>query len=637
MDSDEDEHALGTHGQATSARHRALLALTALGVVFGDIGTSPLYAVRECFSGPYAVPLDETNVLGLLSLIFWSLIFVISIKYLVFILRADNHGEGGILALAALVLPRRGQVSVKGKAVLFMGLFGAALLYGDGMITPAISVLSAVEGLSVAAPSLEHWVIPITLVILVLLFAMQSQGTARVGAIFGPLTLIWFICLILLGLPQIIARPEILAALDPRHAVAFFGHNGLAGFKALGAVFLVVTGGEALYADMGHFGAKPIRLDWFAVVLPALVINYLGQGALLLGSPDAIENPFYRMAPEWALLPLVILATMATVIASQAVISGAFSLTMQAVRLGYCPRLDIRHTSATERGQIYIPAVNWALMVACIGLVLGFRSSGNLAAAYGIAVGTTMIITTLLFAVVARRRWRWSAERVFLLTTLFLSLDLVFFGANLVKFFEGGWFPLTIAALVFTVMATWSRGREILASRLRERALPLQELLRENERMPVRRVPGTAVYMFRSERGAPPALRRNIRFNHVLHERAIILVIQTLEVPRVAPDRRIRTEELGQGFYRVVARYGFMERPDVPALVAELPALGLDFDPEGVTYFLGRETLVATARPGMALWREHLFVLMSRNARDASSYFELPPEQVVEMGARIEL
>lgn len=620
-------------------RYRAVLTLTALGIVFGDIGTSPLYAIRECFDENHGLPLNEQNVLGVLSLITWSLILVISIKYLIFILRADNHGEGGILALAALVLPQRGTLGRSSRGVLLLGLFGAALLYGDGIITPAISVLGAVEGLEVAVPALAPFILPLAVLILVGLFMVQSRGTAGVGRVFGPMTLIWFLVLAMLGVPHIVSNPQVLAAVNPVHAFDFFLRNGLIGFLTLGAVFLVVTGGEALYADMGHFGPAPIRFNWFALVLPALLINYFGQGALLLDDPSALVNPFYRMAPEWARLPLVGVATMATVIASQAVISGAFSLTMQAVRMGFIPRMDIRHTSDTERGQIYIPAINWALMIACIGLVLGFRSSTALASAYGIAVSTTMLITTLLFYVVAVRRWRWAPWLTGALCIAFLVFDLAYFGANLAKVGQGGWFPLGLALFILMLMTTWKRGREILDERLRERTPPLRDFLEKIDVRPPARVPGTAIFLFSHPRGVPPALRRNLAFNHVLHSCNIILTLQTTEVPRVAPESRLHVENLGGGFWRVIARYGFMEDPHVPTLVEQLTTIknGPPIDLDMTDYFLGRETLLVTSRPGMAQWREHVFTFQSRNARDAGRYFGLPPERVIEMGAQIEL
>jgi len=620
-------------------RYRAALALGALGVVFGDIGTSPLYALRECFNGPHALPADEASVLGILSLVIWALILLISIKYLVFILRADNHGEGGILAMAALVLPPRGELSNKGWVVLFLGLFGAALLYGDGMITPAISVLSAVEGLEVAAPATKPFVIPITLAILVGLFMVQSRGTAAVGRLFGPITFVWFAVLALMGLPHLFQSPQVLAAVNPLHGLRLFQAHGPAAFLNMGAVFLVVTGGEALYADMGHFGRGPIRLGWFSFVLPALLLHYLGQGALILGRPEMPENPFFEMAPPWALVPLVILAAAATVIASQAVISGAFSLTMQAIQLGFCPRMDIRHTSAHEKGQIYIPAVNWTLMLACLALVLGFGSSSRLAAAYGIAVSTLMVITTLLFAVLLRRRWRWSVWIVAALTTLFLVVDLTFFAANATKFHQGGWLPVLVAAIVFVVMSTWKQGRQILSSRIGAIGQPLAQTLENAVADNIRRVPGVAVFLFSNPRGTPPALRRNLEFNQVLHEHCLFITIQTEDQPRMGADQRMTVQDLGHGCFRVILRFGFMEQPDLPAVlpaVAEqLPPDTIDLD--RISYFLGREIVFATPGTGMASWREKLFGFLMHNARSAASYYGLPPERVVEIGAHVEI
>ncbi|MBK7781699.1 MAG: potassium transporter Kup [Ardenticatenia bacterium] len=616
-------------------RYRAVLALSALGVVFGDIGTSPLYALRECFHGPHALPATHENVLGVLSLVTWALILLISVKYLVFILRADNHGEGGILAMAALLLPSRGQLSGKGWVVLLLGLFGAALLYGDGMITPAISVLSAVEGLKVAAPGLAPFVLPITIVILVGLFLVQSRGTAAVGRLFGPVTFVWFAVLALMGLPHLLRTPQVLAAINPLHALQLFQTNGMLAFFAMGAVFLVVTGGEALYADMGHFGPGPIRLGWFGFVLPALFIHYMGQGALIMSRPVMPENPFFEMVPSWAVVPLVVLAAAATVIASQALISGAFSLTMQAIQLGYCPRMAIRHTSAQERGQIYIPAVNWALMVACISLVLSFGSSSRLAAAYGIAVSTLMVITSLLFALVLRRIWHWPIWVVALVTTVFLVLDLTFFAANALKFLQGGWLPLLVALAGLILMATWKQGRQILASHLLVGAVPLKQTLDDAVAQGIRRVPGTAAFLYSNPRGTPPALRRNLDFNQVLHERSLFITIQTAETPRVSDGDRLVVEDLGHGCHRVIIGYGFMEQPDLPAIlpsIAERLASG-PLDASRISYFLGRELIRATEGAGMALWREKLFSLMMHNARPAASYFGLPPERVVEIGA----
>ncbi|MEX0907390.1 MAG: potassium transporter Kup [Gemmatimonadota bacterium] len=617
-------------------RYLALLSLAALGVVYGDIGTSPIYAIRESFHQGYDLAATTSNIFGVLSLIFWSLIIIISIKYLIFILRADNRGEGGILALTSLVTPV-GAMRVGGRwALILIGLFGAALLYGDSMLTPAISVLSAVEGLGIVTPLFEPYIIPITVVILVLLFAVQSRGTAGVGKVFGPVTLLWFLTLAVLGVYHIAHEPGVIAAINPLHAVRFFTDNGWQGFLVLGSVFLVVTGGEALYADMGHFGTRPIRLTWFWIVLPSLLLNYFGQGALIIGDPAAVEDPFFLMAPRWALGPLVILTTMATIIASQAVISGAFSLTRQAVQLGYLPRVEIDHTSEREIGQIYIPSVNWALMIACIGLVLGFRSSSNLAAAYGVAVTTTMVVTTIIFYVVARERWRWALPAAALLCAFFLAIDLAFWGANLVKVPDGGWFPLVIAAAAFAVMTTWKTGRRILADRLTARSLPRELFLREVLETPPTRVSGTAVFMYSNPDGTPPALLHNMKHNKVLHERVVFLSIETEGVPHVDPAARARVHDLGAGMFQILLRYGFMEDVDVPKALRAIETL--TFKPMETTYFLGRETLIATRRrKGMAIWREKLFALMSRNAGSATSFFRLPPNRVVELGAQIEL
>ncbi|HEX5829978.1 MAG TPA: potassium transporter Kup [Gemmatimonadaceae bacterium] len=621
---------------AHDARYVALLAMTALGIVYGDIGTSPLYAMREAFLEDHGVAVAPAAVLGVLSLIFWSLVLVISVKYLGFILRADNRGEGGILALTSLITPthalRRGR-----WGLIVLGLFGTSLLYGDGMITPAISVLSAVEGLEILTPALEPYVVPITIAILAALFLIQRHGTTGVGRIFGPMTLLWFATIAVLGIAQIVREPTVLQAALPHHAVRFFVEHGWNGFFVLGSVFLVVTGGEALYADMGHFGRRPIRLAWFGVVLPALLLNYFGQGALLIRDPAAIENPFYRMAPPWALLPVVGIATAATVIASQALISGAFSLTLQAVQLGYSPRVQIEHTSARERGQIYIPAVNWALMAACIGLVLGFRSSSNLAAAYGVAVTTTMAITTLLFYFVARERWKWSAWRAGLVAGGFLGIDLAFLGANLLKIPHGGWFPLVVGGAIFTLLTTWKRGRLILSKRMRDRTLPLKKFLESLMQHPPHRVPGTAIFMYSGAKATPPALLHNLKHNKVLHEHVVFLSIRTEEVPTVPPEERAQVEPLGHGLWQVVLRYGFMQDVDIPAALRAIEQDGLAFPPMETTYFLGCETILATKRPGMAIWREHLFVLMARNARPATAFFKLPPNRVVELGAQVEL
>jgi KUP system potassium uptake protein len=628
-----------THPDAAVPRGRylALMSLGALGVVYGDIGTSPLYAMRECFHGAHALSVTPANVYGVLSLIFWSLVIVISIKYLVFVLRADNRGEGGILALMSVVRPAADTARGKSRVLVAMGIFGAALLYGDGMITPAITVLGALEGLQVATPVFEHFVEPLAIVVLIALFVIQRRGTGGIGAIFGPFMLLWFGCLAALGVYRILDAPAIFAALDPTHAVGFFAANRWRSFLTLGAVFLVVTGGEALYADMGHFGRRPIRRAWFAVVLPALVLNYFGQGAILLVKPGAAPNLFYELGPSWSLIPLVIVSTIAASIASQAVISGAFSLTRQAVQLGYMPRLEMRHTSAQEIGQIYVPSVNWALMLGTIGLVLGFRTSSNLAAAYGVAVTATMGITTVLLYVVARQVWGWSRPRALLLMGVFLAIDLSFFGANMIKVAHGGWFPLLVAAAIFTVMTTWRRGRRILTDRIREQAMLDPEFVTSIMRHSPPRVSGTAVFMDRTIDGIPLALLHNLKHNKVLHEKVVLLTIVTEEIPYVPDEEQVQAKDLGLGIYRVVARHGFMEYVDVPEMVRSIDLPEVSFEPDHTTFFLGRETLLATERPGMAIWREQLFSWMTRNAQGAALFFRLPPNRVVEVGAQIEL
>lgn len=617
----------------------SLLCLTALGVVYGDIGTSPLYALRECFGESHDLPVNHDNVLGVLSLIFWSLILVVSFKYLVFILRADNRGEGGILALTALLMPieQRSNRKVTLALLVALGIFGAAMLYGDGMITPAISVLSAVEGLRVATPIFDPYVVPITCVILVILFAMQAKGTTGIGIIFGPFTLLWFAVLAILGVKEIILQPQVLAAVSPHYAVTFFLHNHYTGFLVLGSVFLVVTGGEALYADIGHFGTRPVRITWFAAVLPALLLNYFGQGALLLTDPAAVVNPFYKMAPLWALYPLVALSTVATVIASQAVISGSFSLTMQAVQLGFCPRMTIRHTSAHEMGQIYLPAVNWTLMLAAIGLVIGFESSSNLAAAYGIAVTTTMVITSLLFYVLARHVWLWPRYAIIPLTALFLIIDLAFLGANLDKVIHGGWFPILIAAAVYLLMSTWRAGRIALGKRLAKLALPTDRFMKLIEAQMPTRVPGTAVFMSSSHDSVPPSLLHNLKHNKVIHDQVLLLHVLTEPVPYVPRDQRSQVTDIGHGFHRVVLHYGFLDERDIPLALGRLPEDTLQLDPSQITYFLGRENLIVAHQPMMWRWRSRLFTMMSRNAQPATAFFNLPANRVVELGAQIEV
>jgi KUP system potassium uptake protein len=615
-----------------------VLSLAALGVVYGDIGTSPLYALRECFHGPHAIAPTAANVLGVLSLIFWSLVIVISVKYLVFVLRADNQGEGGILSLAALATPIKPSGRTEKIFLIAIGTFGAALLYGDGIITPAISVLGAVEGLSVATPSLTAYVVPLTIGILVGLFLIQKRGTAGIGKIFGPVTLLWFSVIAILGVAQIIHYPQVFSAVNPVHAVDFFVRNGWHGFIILGSVFLVVTGGEALYADMGHFGKKPIRLAWFAVVLPALLLNYLGQGALLLETPEAAVNPFYNLAPAWALYPLIILATCAAIIASQALISGAFSLTMQAIQLGLIPRLKITHTSSKEIGQIYLPSINWALLIGCIVVVLGFRTSSNLAAAYGIAVTSTMVITTSLLFVVARDRWGWGFFPVAAMCGFFLVIDVAFFGANAIKILDGGWFPLTLATVIFTMMLTWKKGRSILTMRIQQETELLEDFLEKVERQNVTRVPGTAVFMNGNATRTPSAFMHNLEHNKVMHEKILFVTVKTRPIPYVETNERFMYEPLTNGFSRLKIYYGYMEDPDVPKILAEIGYLGFVFKPEETTYFLGRETIIATKKySGMARWREKLFGFMSKNARSATAYFRIPPNRVVELGEQIEI
>jgi KUP system potassium uptake protein len=623
--------------QIPQGRYLATLSIAALGVVYGDIGTSPLYALRECFFGPHGVTPTPANVLGVLSLIVWSLVLVVSVKYLRFVLSADNRGEGGILALMALTHPGGGPGRKPRYVILLLGLFGAALLYGDGVITPAVSVLGAVEGLTVASPFFASWIVPLAVIILVGLFLLQHRGTGGVGAIFGPVMLLWFGTIAVLGIAGIVRRPEVLGALLPWHALDFILRNHLHGFLILGAVFLVVTGAEALYADMGHFGARPIRLVWFALVLPALVLNYFGQGALLLRDETAAVNPFFRLAPGWGLFPLVLLATAAAVIASQAVISGAYSLTRQAVQLGYSPRVSIEHTSSVEIGQIYIPSVNWWLMLVTIAVVLGFRSSSGLAGAYGVAVTSTMVITTLLLHVVSREVWGWSVLRATLMAAGFLVIDLAFFAANLVKIPQGGWLPLLIAAGIYSLMSTWKRGREILSKRLQEKSVPLNILMADLAADPPPRVPGTAVFMSGNPGGTPPALVHNLAHNKVLHEKVVFLTVATEEVPHVPATERITVKHLGKGFHSVTARYGFMEDPSIYDIIEHCREKKLVIQLEGSTFFLGREDLVSTDRPGMARWRERLFAFMSRNALRATAFFQIPSTQVFEVGAQVEL
>lgn len=613
-------------------RHLAALSLAALGVVYGDIGTSPLYAFRECFNPEYGLAPTVSTVYGVLSLIVWSLLLIVGVKYIVFIMRLDNRGQGGILALLALLRQRR-----RHGGLLALGVFGAALLYGDGVITPAISVLSAAEGLGIATPVFKPYVLPATLLILFMLFFLQKYGTARLGGIFGPIMLVWFATIATLGGVEIVREPAILRALNPWYGVQLFVEHGAAGFLVLGAVVLAVTGAEALYADMGHFGHAPIRLAWFTVVLPALLLNYFGQGALVLRVPDAVQNPFYLLAPPVVLYPLVAIATLATVVASQALISGAFSLTQQCVQLHYSPRVSIVHTSRSESGQIYIPEVNTALMIGCLLLVLGFGSSSALGAAYGVAVTGTMAITTVLFAVIARQRWHWSALGAGTLAGAFLAVDLAFFGANIIKIAGGGWVALAIAAGVFLLMTTWHRGTGLLHGFLSHAAVPMDRFVDEVQRTQPPRVRGTAVFLTPNVDGAPLALQRHLRYNKALHEEIILLSIMTVEVPEVEQDKRVTIDALPQGFHRVRAYYGFMERPDVQEILGICRRLGITAEAEETTYYLGREQLLPSGPAPMMRWRKRLFSFMARNASAATDFFNIPPDRVVEFGARIEL
>jgi KUP system potassium uptake protein len=633
--------------QAESSGHGRIallpLTLTAIGVVYGDIGTSPLYAMRQCFFGEHSVAPTHEAVLGVLSLIIYALLLVISFKYIVIVMRADNQGEGGILALTALVPDRNGpSPSTRGVAttrpvLIALGIFGAALLYGDGMITPAITVLGASEGLEVATPLFAPYIVPISVAILVGIFLIQKYGTHSVGRLFGPVMVLWFVTIAILGVSWIVRVPQVLGAINPLHAITFFEEHRGRGFIVLGAVFLVVTGGEALYADMGHFGKRPIRLAWFALVLPALLLNYFGQGALILTDPRAASQPFFLLAPTWAQLPLVILATAAAIIASQALISGAFSLTRQAIQLGYAPRLDIEHTSSHEIGQVYVPQVNWFLAISTILIVIGFGSSSALAAAYGIAVTMTMVITAILLHVIATERWKWPVVPMSLLTALFLSVDLAFFGANLVKVVQGGWLPLVIGVVIFTMLTTWKTGRKLVAERLTARALPLEDFMSAVTATPPARVHGTAVFMTAQPRGTPPALAHNLRYNKVLHDHVVVLTVTTAAVPYVPFDEQIAAQSLGDGVFNVRAQYGFMQDPNVPEALAQAKAAGVAMDLDDVIYFLGRETIIVTKRQGMSLWRERLFVLMARNAVRATAFFRLPPERVVELGVQVEM
>ncbi len=623
--------------QPAGGKRVAALTLAALGVVFGDIGTSPLYTIKECFSDFTGLRPTHDNVLGILSLITWALILVVTVKYVLVVMRADNRGEGGVLALMALV-SRQADISERRRRFyLLVGLAGAALFYGDCLLTPAISVLSAVEGLKVATPAFEPLVVPIALGVLAALFAVQRHGTAGVGRWFGPITLAWFIVLFVLGMRQIVEMPQVLQAFLPYYALRFAFHHGMVTFLALGAVTLAVTGAEALYADMGHFGREPIRRAWLWLVLPALLANYYGQGALLLGDESTLQNPFFRLAPDWALYPLVALATMATVIASQATISGAYSMAQQAALLGLSPRVRIQHTSASEFGQIYVPAVNWLLLAGVVALVMSFKSSTNLAAAYGIAVTGTMLVTTVLVFALAVRGWKWSLTLAVPVFLVFFVIDGTLFSANVLKFLEGGWVPLVIAAAIFTAMWTWLQGRLAVAAREKEGALPIESLLDRIAPGRVHRPQGTAVYLTAFSGNAPGCLLHNLKHNEVLHEHVVLLTVEVPDEPYVAADQRAQVVHLGKGVHRVVLRYGFMEQPDVPRDLARLSDKGIPFDPMRTSYFIGRNSFVGASRPLLPRWQQKLFLGLARFAANAGDFFGLPANRVVELGSRIEI
>jgi KUP system potassium uptake protein len=630
------EHQREPSATGLSNSRMAPLLLAAVGVVFGDIGTSPLYTMKEVF-GSHGLSPSLPNVLGILSLVFWALIVIVALKYVVFIMRADNRGEGGIMAMMALAQRTASDNPRMIRLLTMAGLFGAALFYGDGVITPAISVLSAVEGLEIATPALTPFVLPITLVVIGCLFALQSRGTASVGALFGPIMVVWFLVIGVLGLRQVLMYPQVLLAIDPLYGVGFLFTHRLHGFLALGSVVLAVTGAEALYADMGHFGRKPIKYAWFGLVLPCIYLNYLGQGALVLGDAAAVRNPFFLLAPSWLLYPLVGLATLATIIASQAVISGAFSLTRQAVQLGYCPRLTFIHTSAKEIGQIYVPGVNWTLLVAVALLVLSFRSSSALASAYGIAVTLTMTIDTLLAFVVVRSLWGWRRWQSGLFLAVFLVVDLAFVSACAVKIVDGGWFPLVLGMGVFFLLTTWQRGRALLNERIRTDTIPLDLFIRSLFHSPPQRVDGTGVFMTTNLEGVPRALLHNLLHNKVLHERVCLLNVVTKDIPFVPDSDRVRVEQLDFGFYRVSVQYGFKDDPDVPAALTLAAPLGLRIEMMETSFFLGREKLIPRFSRHMHPWRERLFIFLFRNSGSAADFFKIPANRVVEFGTQVEL
>ena len=637
-----------THGSAIDSKEATpqkwlnkklrSLALGSIGVVFGDIGTSPLYAIKECFHGKHAIVTNTANILGVLSLVFWSLTIVVSIKYVTFILRADNRGEGGIFALIGLLSTSDKSISHRIQStLLFAGILGAGLLYGDGVITPAISVLSAIEGLEIATKAAAPFVLPLTCVVLILLFLLQHRGTAHIGKLFGPIMVIWFLAIAAFGLIQILYEPRVFLAINPVYAYDFFANNGIHGIVVLGSVVLCITGCEALYADLGHFGKKAIRLSWLGFACPALLCNYFGQGALLLGHPEMNINPFYGIVPRFLLYSMVGLSTLATVIASQALISGAFSLTQQAVQLGLFPRIHIVHTSSETQGQIYIPFVNYSLMIACIGVVIGFKESGGLAGAYGIAVTGTMIITSLLYFFVLTHYWKWSLWKAVPLVGIFLAFDVAYFSGNFFKIADGGWFPLFVAAIIAIAMTTWKKGRDELARKLIGERFPLDSFLAELSRHSLPRVPGTAVFMTLSPVGTPPTLLHHVKHNHILHEKVVLLSICFADASNIPPEERIKLDDLGQGFYRVVALYGYMQKPDVPQLMKVVSHHGLVTEPMTTSFYLGRETLLTGGRSKMMRWRKAIFAFMSRNAGNPTAYFGIPANRVVELGTQIEI
>ena len=628
---------LSSRSGKSDLSHLATLSLAALGVVFGDIGTSPLYAIRECFHGEYSIPVTTDNVLGVLSLLVWAILLIVTVKYLTFIMKADNEGEGGILALTSLIISHSKKNKTERWLLVAIGLFGASLLFGDGMITPAISVLSAVEGVQIIAPEFSVLAIPMTIVILIGLFLFQHHGTAKVGALFGPVILVWFTAIGIFGFIEIVRYPQILMAISPYYGISFLMNNHVHGFMVLGAVFLSVTGAEALYADMGHFGRRPIRLTWLVIVFPALLLNYFGQGAFLLASPESSNNPFYSLVPSWGLIPMVLLATMATIIASQALITGVFSLVQQAIQLGYLPRVTIKHTSASHIGQIYVPAANWSLMIATVGLVAGFGSSSKLASAYGVAVTATMLISAILFYFVAKDLWNWNRLAVNLLVGLFVIMDLSFFTASMSKLFHGAWFPLVIGLVCFTLMVTWQQGRSLLLKQIQERTLTLGEFSESLAIQSPQRVNGQAIYLTANPDIVPIALLHNMRHNKVLHSEVGLLHFSTERVPRVPNSRKVEVTQLGDGMYKIIARYGYMEYPNIRQVLALANQQGMHFKANAISFFLNREKIVVVMKTQMSVWRKKLFGLMARNALSASAYYDLPSGQVIEIGVQVQI